>query len=151
MPHSQDDFQPRHHIGVVVLVDGLLWLDAVHYAVQHLKKDKFRLLGIHPYIYICIYLCVCACIWYVYIYLLYTVYIHIYLQYIQYIQFIYVCNWAGFRIASWFHHVLLRTIFRLRQGPDLLLHIGVLLGLGTKIRSSAEELGIVDPGKSPFW
>ena len=147
MPHSQDDFQPRHHIGVVVLVDGLLWLDAVHYAVQHLKKDKFRLLGIHPYIYI--YLGVRMYMICNYIYWSYTVYIHIYLQYIQYIQFIYVCNWAGFRIASWFHHVLLRTIFRLRQGPDLLLHIGVLLGL-TKIRSSAEELGIVD-GKSPFW
>ena len=77
MPHSQDDFQPRHHIGVVVLVDGLLWLDAVHYAVQHLKKDKFRLLGIHPYIYV--YICVCAHVYDMYIYIYYIQYIYIFI------------------------------------------------------------------------
>lgn len=93
MPHSQDDFQPRRHIGVVVLVDGLLWLDAVHYAVQHLKKDKFRLLGIHPYIYV--YICVCAHVYdmYIYIFIIYSIYTYLFTVYSIYS--IYLCMQLG--------------------------------------------------------
>ena len=41
---------------------------------------------------------------------------------------------------SWFHPVLLLEC-HLRQGPDLLLHIGVILDLAPAIRNSPEKLG----------